>query len=266
MQTNDHRISIIITSYNKRDYLVEAIDSVIGQTYRPYEIILADDGSTDGSRETIQDYMDRYPGWIKGIFQPENLGIPGNRNSALRIVTGNYVGILDGDDLFMPTKLEKQVAALQANPDARVVHTNFRHVEEDGVTEIELRFPEPPPQGDVLVYVAMFQFGLLRTLIADYELVQKAGFMDERYRMYDGELLTTQLASMCHFAYVDEPLVNKRKHPGGDSITNTDIEKLRERLSLYRDMQPLLARLDGRTIKKINDRWKKRLTKQLNKI
>ena len=148
MQADDYRISIIITSYNKRDYLVEAVDSVIAQTLRPHEIIIADDGSGDGSRETIRSYMDRYPGWIRGIFQEQNVGIPKNRNAALRTVTGNYVGILDGDDLFLPSKLEKQVAALRANPDAKVVYSNFRRVEEDGTTEVEFRFDEPQPQGD----------------------------------------------------------------------------------------------------------------------
>jgi glycosyltransferase involved in cell wall biosynthesis len=266
MQADDYRISIIITSYNKRDYLVEAVDSVIAQTLRPHEIILADDGSGDGSRETIREYMDRYPGWIRGIFQEQNVGIPKNRNAALRTVTGNYVGILDGDDLFLPSKLEKQVAALQANPDAKVVYSNFRRVEEDGTTEVELRFDEPQPQGEVLADVASMKFGLLRTLIADYELVKAAGFMDERYTMYDGLLLSIQLAAMCPFAYIHEPLVNKRNHPGSDSTSNTTMDSLYEQVGIFRDIQPLLAGLDDSTIRSVNKRWKKRLIKQLNKL
>ena len=108
MQADDYRISIIITSYNKRDYLVEAVDSVIAQSLRPHEIIIADDGSGDGSRETISEYMHRYPDWIRGIFQEQNVGIPKNRNAALRAVTGKYVGKLEGEDQFMPSKLQKQ--------------------------------------------------------------------------------------------------------------------------------------------------------------
>ena len=266
MSADNYRISIIITSYNKRDFLVEAIDSVIGQTFRPHEIIIADDGSTDGSRETIRHYMDRHPGWITGIFQETNVGIPKNRNSALRVVTGNYVGILDGDDLFMPGKLEKQVAALQASPDARVVYSNFRRVAEDGRTPIELRFSSPQPQGDVLADVASIKFGLLRTLIADYELVRAAGFMDERYTKCDGLLLSIQLASMCRFAYIHEPLVSKRSHPGSDSVSNTTMDSLHDNFGIFHDIQPLLSRLDENTIRTVNECWKKRLIKQLNKL
>ena len=128
MKADDYRISIIITSYNKRDYLVEALDSVVGQTLPPHEIIVADDASTDGSQDTIRDYMHRYPDLVRGIFQPENVGIPKNRNAALRTVTGNYVGILDGDDTFVPHKLERQVEAMRKLPGARAVYSNFRRV------------------------------------------------------------------------------------------------------------------------------------------
>ena len=83
MNINDFRASIIVTSYNKVDYLIESVDSVIAQTLRPHEIIIADDGSTDESRDAIHAYTDRHPGWIKGIYQPQNVGIPANRNSAL---------------------------------------------------------------------------------------------------------------------------------------------------------------------------------------
>jgi glycosyltransferase involved in cell wall biosynthesis len=266
MQDDDYRISIIITSYNKRDYLVEAIESVIGQTFRPHEIIIADDGSSDGSRDTIRDYMARYPGWIRGIFQEHNVGIPRNRNSALHTVTGNYVGILDGDDLFLPTKLEKQVAALRRNPAARVVYSNFRRVEEDGSTEVELRFSKPQPQGDILADAASIKFGLLRTLIADYDLVKAAGFMDERYTKCDGLLLSIQLAGMCEFAYVHEPLVNKRNHPGSDSVSNTQLDSLHDNFGIFYDIQPLLSRLDEHAHRTVNERWKKRLIKQLNKL
>src|SRR5262245_56185453 len=126
MDERDIRISIIITSYNHRAYLVEAIESVLDQTRLPHEIIVADDMSSDGSQDAIREYERRYPGLVRGLLQEHNRGIPGNRNAALRIVTGNYVGILDGDDRFLPHKLETQVAALQQHPRARVVYGNFR--------------------------------------------------------------------------------------------------------------------------------------------
>jgi len=266
MQPDDYRISIIITSYNKRDYLVEALDSVVGQTLPPHEIIVADDASTDGSQDTIRDYMHRYPDLVRGIFQPENVGIPKNRNAALRTVTGNYVGILDGDDTFVPHKLERQVEAMRKLPGARAVYSNFRRVTADGKTEVELRYTEPQPQGDILANVAMLNFGLLRTLIADYDAVRAAGFMNERYTKADGLLLSIQLAGTCKFAYVHEPLVNKRQHPGSDSVSNTPLDSLHDNFGIFYTIQPLLAALDPKTAAAVNKRWKKRLIKRLNRL
>jgi glycosyltransferase involved in cell wall biosynthesis len=94
------QISLIITSYNQQEYLREAIESAIDQTVAAFEIIVADDHSTkDGSIETIREYAARYPGLVRGLFQEENVGIPKNRNSALRMVKGDHVAILDGDPM-----------------------------------------------------------------------------------------------------------------------------------------------------------------------
>ena len=81
------QVSLIITSYNQQEYLREAIESAIDQTVAAFEIIVADDHSTkDGSIETIREYAARYPGLVRGLFQEKNVGIPKNRNSALRMV------------------------------------------------------------------------------------------------------------------------------------------------------------------------------------
>ena len=90
--------------------------------------------------------------------------------------------------------------------------------------------------------------------------------MDERFTMYDGLLLSIQLAGMCPFAYIHEPLVNKRNHPGSDSVSNTTMDSLYEQFGIFRDIQPLLAGLDESTISSVNKRWKKRLIKQINKL
>src|SRR2546430_8388262 len=88
------RVSVIITSYNQQKYLREAIESAIDQTVAAFEIIVADDHSTkDDSIETIRQYATRYPGLVRGIFQEKNVGIPKNRNGALRMVRGDYVAI-----------------------------------------------------------------------------------------------------------------------------------------------------------------------------
>src|SRR5215212_3522426 len=196
MNERDFKISIIITSYNQRAYLIEAIDSVLAQSYMPHEIIIADDMSSDGSRDTIRQYERNFPGLVRGVFQMQNQGIPRNRNAALSTVTGNYVGILDGDDWFLPHKLEQQVAALRFDPHARLAYGNFRVVDEHR-RALRLKWKEPQPCGYAFCDIAKGKKGLLRTLVADYQAVKDAGFMDLRFTRYDGLWLTIKLAAVC---------------------------------------------------------------------
>ncbi len=259
MISDSFRPSIIITSYNKVDLLIESIDSVIAQTMRPHEIIIVDDGSTDGSWDVIHEYTERHPGWIKGLYQLNNVGIPANRNTALRTVTGNYVGILDGDDLFVPDKLEKQYRALCDLPNARAVYSNFRRIKSDG-TFLTLRWDRPQAEGDILEEVAMLNYGLLRTMLASYEAVKQVGYMDERYTKFDGFWLSIQLASFCRFAYVDEVLLEKKEYPESDSQQNTKAELLHDISGIYRDMQSVIARLGPAKVQAINLQWQKRMT------
>jgi glycosyltransferase involved in cell wall biosynthesis len=260
MRRDDFSVSIIITSYNRRDFLVAALESVIAQTLRPCEIIVADDASSDGSQEVLRSYVRRYPGWVQAIFQERNQGIPRNRNTALRQVRGNYVGILDGDDLFLPDKLERQYGALCAVPGARAVYGNFETVNPRGA-RLHVRYDSPQPEGYIFPAVATFNFGILRTLVAESEAVRAAGLMEERYRLYDGFWLSVKLASFCRFAYVDQPLVRKRSHPHSDSRRRSAGEFLFELSGMYRELQTLLASVAPPIARYVNASWQTELAR-----
>ncbi|MGH8497201.1 MAG: glycosyltransferase family 2 protein [Methylococcales bacterium] len=256
MYPDQFRVSIIISSYNQRAYLSEALESVMGQTLRPYEIIIADDASSDGSQVMIRAYSEKYPDWVKYGFQPSNSGIPKNRNAALRRVRGNYVGILDGDDLFVTDKLEKQFEALCRVPNAEVVYSNFHRVQQDGKTLLNKRYASPQPEGNILAEVARFNTGILRTLVADYRAVQAAGFMEERYPKFDGLWLAIKLAACCRFAYVHEPLVLKREHSTSDSRANSAQDLLHDLSGIHEAMKPYCSALDATVIKDLDEYWK----------
>jgi|SRR5271163_135646 len=255
MSPDQYRVSVIITSHNHRAFLVEALESVMIQTLRPYEIIIADDASADDSREAILTYATRYPDWIKYCFQPTNVGIPKNRNAALRLVHGNYVSILDGDDTFVPDKIEKQFEALCRVPDASAAYGNFNRVASDGSTVLSERYGSPQPEGDILADVARANFGILRTLVADYQIVKALGFMDERFPKFDGYWLTIKLAACCRFAYVDSALIRKREHPSSDSINSAAGSLLSDLTGIHRDMQPYISALDAAVVDDLNAHW-----------
>lgn len=135
-------ISVMIGVYNAEPYLAEAIDSIHAQSYRPLEVIVVDDGSTDGSAEVAERYPD-----VKVIRQP-NGGNGAARNTAVGAATGDFFAFLDADDRFVAGKLERQMAELEADPSLDMV---FGHVREflspelDEQTRASLRPPAPEP-------------------------------------------------------------------------------------------------------------------------
>lgn len=110
----DDLVSIIIPVYNSEDFLAETLDSVLRQTYRNWELLLVDDCSTDASAEIIRNYM-KMDDRIHYIHLTANSGAAVARNTGLHASSGRYITYLDADDLWYPTKLERQLAFLQEN-------------------------------------------------------------------------------------------------------------------------------------------------------
>jgi glycosyltransferase involved in cell wall biosynthesis len=255
------RVSVIISSYNQERYLQEAIESVIQQTARPHEIIIADDHSTlDGSVELIRSYVKRYPGWVHGIFQQENVGIPKNRNSALREVTGDHVAILDGDDRLLPNHVAKLAAALQEHPEAGCSYSNRYQVNARG-GPVRLWKTALQPSGDVFAHLAAGRTGRLRSMLARYDLVKAAGCLDERFFHQDGFILTLRLARLTKFAYVPEPLMEKREHAGGTSKTISHGERIRCFEDVFAEILRLGGNLPQPELKQVKQVWFRKLLK-----
>jgi glycosyltransferase involved in cell wall biosynthesis len=116
-------VSVVTIFLNAERFLREAIDSVLAQTYEPWELLLVDDGSTDGSTEIARAYEGRFEGRIRCLEHPahENRGMSTSRNLGIRWSRGALVALLDADDVWFPNKLEDQVTLLEANPEAGMV-------------------------------------------------------------------------------------------------------------------------------------------------
>jgi len=117
-------VSVVTCFLNPGRYLGETIESVLGQSERGWELLLVDDGSTDGSTEIAQRYASQYPQKIFYLEHPdhENRGCSASRNLALRHARGEFVGILDADDVLLPQALERRIAILRARPDIGMVY------------------------------------------------------------------------------------------------------------------------------------------------
>lgn len=130
----DPLVSVIIPTYNHAKYVCRAINSVLEQTYKNYEIIVVDDGSTDDTREVLEPYMDK----IKYIYQ-ENKGLAASRNTGIRAAKGDCLQFLDADDIILPQGLDIQVKFLKTHPDVDVVACRNRRVDAAGRLLLEQR-------------------------------------------------------------------------------------------------------------------------------
>lgn len=113
------KISVIIATWNRASWLVAALESVYRQSLPPHEIILVDDGSDDGTRELV---TSRFTG-VRYHYQ-ENRGVSSARNTGIRMATGDWIALLDSDDVWLPRKLERQLLAIQCQPAFSICHTN----------------------------------------------------------------------------------------------------------------------------------------------
>jgi hypothetical protein len=121
-------VSVAIPTYNASRYLREAIESVLAQTYAPFEIIVVDDGSTDDTRDVCASFGSK----IRYIYQENDKTLgAGARAVAIREVKGEWIALLDHDDRWRPEKLQKQIAAIEKFPDVMAVFTRFDVIDQD---------------------------------------------------------------------------------------------------------------------------------------
>lgn len=134
-------ISIVMCVYNGEKYLGEAMGSLLEQTFRDFELIVVDDGSTDSTPQILDGYADPR---IVRIRNPKNLGIPASCNIGLEAVRAPYIARMDADDVCTSDRLEVQYAYLQAQPDMAMLATSFTVIEPSGKVRGQSRIPEEP--------------------------------------------------------------------------------------------------------------------------
>ena len=247
MFSNSFSVSVVITSYNQKEYLIEAIESVLNQTLMPLEIIIVDDCSSDGSQEVIKVIAEKHPKLIKAYYHKRNLGIPKNRNFGLERVRGDYVSILDGDDMFLPFKIERETEVLEKNPEINIVYSNF-YVINKNEKKRRLRYSDPLPSGNIFKDVFAIMFGQLRTALISYSTLKKVGFMDSNFPNFDGFELMIRLSSKYLFQYIPEPLLKKRVHQENFQKKIMSEISLTEFLGIFEKNKHLLNELSPKEV------------------
>lgn len=213
-------VSVVIPTYNRRETVVHAIDSVLAQTRPVKEIIVVDDGSSDGTRETL---AQRYGSRIHYHYQA-NGGVSSARNAGMRLATGEFIGLLDSDDSWDPHKCEVQSGWLQAHPDFGAVLCDVTLTDVEGkVLDVYRRRASLPEDGWILKWVLLQPALIPSSMMIRREVVERLGGFDENLVTAEDLDLHLRLAMQWKIGLVSRPLVSCiRGHDGLSSLTRTD--------------------------------------------
>jgi glycosyltransferase involved in cell wall biosynthesis len=224
-------VSIILPTYNRLEYLPAAIESVFGQNFTRWELIIADDGSSADTRAYLQSLDDPR---VKVIWLPHTGRPSVVSNAALREAQGEYVAFLDSDDLWLPRKLEIQLASLRRHPERRWSYTRFALVDAAGRPMVAAHVKQwPAPAGWILERLLKEATVIaLPSVVVSRQLLEQQGAFDEELIMcYDDELWF-RLAAHSEIDGIDEALTlirRHRQHSGSDIIAWRDRRRVFEK-------------------------------------
>jgi glycosyltransferase involved in cell wall biosynthesis len=227
--------SCIVPVYNGERYLGETLDSILAQTYRPIEIIVVDDGSTDGTAAVAAGYGDR----VRYVWQA-NAGEAAARNRGLNAAEGEFIAFDDADDLWSPEKLARQMARMAERPEIDLCFTSFINFWTAELAEEQRHYQNHP--------LSRPQSGWsTSTLLARRAVFDKFGkFIDDRARLAGGDSMIWFLRASERGAVIDvlgDILMQRRLHAANLSRTNA-VESLLPILKEWRNYQQ--RRNDGR--------------------
>ena len=210
MQTLDPLVSIIIPAYNQACYLRQSIDSVLAQTYKQFEVIVVDDGSTDETSSILT----TYGSCIRYIHQ-ENLGLGGARNSGIRVAQGEYIGLLDADDIWEPNYLDVISCLIAENPGASVFYCKAQCIDENGIKLPQyVGYPIKPLNTSTDLYRALLTSNFLipSTTTIRRKIFLENGYFDQTLRSCQDWDLWLRISPNNSFVGTKDVLVQYRVH------------------------------------------------------
>jgi len=207
-------VSVITPTYNRKNLLKRALHSVINQTFVPQEIIVVDDGSSDGTKDWVSE---RFP-YVRYIYQ-DNSGVSSARNAGIKEAKGSWIAFLDSDDEWMPDKLEKQERAINDSKEAWLCHTNEVWVRNS------VRVNQMKKHQKYGGYVFENCLDICRispsSVLIKKEVFEMVGLFDESLKVCEDYDLWLRITSVLPIIFLDQPLIIKY---GGhaDQISRVD--------------------------------------------
>ncbi len=216
------KVSVVIPVYNAEKYIVRAVESVLAQSYKKTEIIIIDDGSSDNSKKALTPYINSK---TLSYFYQENKGAAAARNQGIRKAKGVYVALLDQDDEWASSKLDKQIKLLEENLEVGLVTCGSVVIEPCGKKQI--RFPLVFPERNKMIKALTLKnvVGGCSVVVVKKECFDKVGYFDETLKVCDDWDLWFRIAENFLIATVNEPLIKYYVLP--DSLSSSGDENLK---------------------------------------
>ena len=232
------KVSVIIPAYNSERFLDRTIRSVINQTYKNWELLVVDDGSTDNTKEIIKSWGQKDER-IRGIFLEQNSGAPAHpKNVGIQNSKGKYIAFLDHDDEWLPTKLEKQIELFEEsdNPKLGFVSCNAIYVYTKQSITKEYKIPQHKNS-----FLALLESNFIpgcSSIVIKKLAIKNVGFFDENFEMIDDWDMWIRIAQKYDFDFVPESLFKYYIHGG-------NITKILSAGKKIEDLQYLLKKHMG---------------------
>ncbi len=208
------KISVVIPAYNNADYITTALQSITVQEYPNVEIIVVDDGSTDETKQRVEDY-----GQDVVLISQANAGPAAARNTGLEVATGEFVAFLDADDWFLPSKFRKQSAALADNPWLGASHSGWTIVDDTGRMLDHAEPWQTAPKLNLATWINHQPVRLGAMLFRRKWLTRVGGFDPAMRQAEDTDLLLRLAIDGCRFEWLKESTHCYRHH--GDSLVRS---------------------------------------------
>ena len=234
-------VTILMASHNHEAFVAEALESAIAQDHPNLQIVIADDASSDRTRDITRDYAARYPQLIKPVLNREHLGVAGNFNSALEHCTGKYVCFLGADDLYLPGKISRQVEWFEERPERVLCGHQVEVFYEDGSRPH--RFQRRLRQGRGARPIVRYGAFAACSIMVRADRIPSYGFDERLSLVSDYKFFVDVVGEDGEFGYIPGTYARYRRH-GSNASANAPamIADVARALALVEGQFPQFAR------------------------
>lgn len=251
LQTKSPELSIILLNYNYAQYLPDALHSILSQTFKDFEVIIVNDGSTDSSLEVIQPFLEKYP-FIQLVHNAENVGIVQSIHKGLENARGTYFYPFASDDVLMPDFLEKNIHYLRQSG-AGLSCSEYAYFYDNCPEKIKtLRlihenkpFEITPNQLQRMIKKKKFWIPG-NTCLFKIDLFKNCRGFNESFHSHTDWFLALQIGFQYGIVYIPETIAAMRKHPSSYSVT----QSLNRQIESWQNMMSYLNQRENKQLKK----------------